>query len=58
MGGMESLKAADIQLALLKRRLRMAVEMKFMSVGQYEHAARLTTEIGRLLGAWMKSSGH
>ena len=46
---------ADIQLALLKRRLRMATDLKFISLGQYEHAARMTAEIGRLLGAWMKA---
>ena len=46
---------ADTQLALLKRRLRMATDLKFISLGQYEHAARMTAEIGRLLGAWMKA---
>jgi len=45
---------ADTQLALLKRRLRMAKEMELMNLGQYEHVAQMTAELGRLLGAWMK----
>jgi hypothetical protein len=53
----DRLAAADVQLALLKRRLRMAHEMKLIDLRQYEHVARLTTEVGRLLGAWTKSKG-
>ena len=47
----------DVHLALLNRRLRMAREMKLLSVGQYEHASRMTSELGRLLGAWIKRPG-
>ncbi len=47
---------ADVHLALLRRRLRLARELEFLSIGQYEHVARMTTELGRLLGAWMKGS--
>lgn len=53
----DRLSAADVQLALLKRRLRMAHEMKLIALRQYEHGARLATEVGRLLGAWTKSKG-
>jgi hypothetical protein len=27
-----------------------------MSIGQYEHAARMVNEVGRLLGGWIKAS--
>ena len=48
---------ADVQLSLLKRRLRMAQEMELITLKQYEHAARQTAEVGRLLGAWLKQGG-
>ena len=54
----ELLTDADVKLALLKRRLRMAKQMDFVSIGQYEHVARLAAEVGRLLGAWMKAVGR
>ena len=44
---------ADVQLALLKRRLRMAKDTNLISIGQYEHVANMTAEVGRLLGGWM-----
>ncbi len=56
--GADRLAAADVQLALLKRRLRMAHEMKLIDLRHYEHGARLTAELGRLLGAWTKRKGN
>ena len=47
---------ADVQLALLKRRLRMAMDLELMSIGQYEHASRMASEVGCLLGAWLNPS--
>jgi hypothetical protein len=29
--------------------------MEWLKPGQYEHAARMVAEIGRLLGGWRKS---
>lgn len=52
-----SLIDADVQLMLLKRRLRMATEMHWMTIGQFEHIAKQTAELGRLLGAWRKRPG-
>lgn len=49
------LREADIQLDLLRAYLRLAVELKYTSRDQYGHAARHTTEIGRLLGGWLKA---
>jgi len=55
-GDPDLLVDADVQLALLRRRLRLAHEMRLLSVGQLEHVARMVGEVGRLLGAWMKST--
>ena len=48
------LEKADVRLAQLKYWLRVCQELTLMSVGQYEHAARMLDECGRLLGAWVK----
>jgi hypothetical protein len=57
-GDREALIEADVQLALLKRRLRMAKELSLLNLGQYEHAARMSAELGRLLGAWLAKWQH
>ncbi len=48
------LRQADVRLAQLKHWARVCLELKLFSVGQYEHAARMMEECGRLLGAWLK----
>lgn len=48
------LRQADIQLEQLRGWLRLSLDLGLFSVRQYEHAARLTNEVGRLLGAWLK----
>ena len=45
---------ADQQLAALRIYLRLACELRFLSLNQYEHAARLTDELGRLIGGWQR----
>jgi hypothetical protein len=47
---------ADVRLAQLKHWARVGLELRLFSVGQYEHAARMMEECGRLLGAWLKQS--
>lgn len=51
-----SLKEADIRLDLLRAYLRLAVELKYTAPKQYEYAAQYTTEIGKLLGGWLKKA--
>lgn len=51
----ERLVQADVDLAKLRFYLRLCHELQFLSLGQYEHASRMATEIGRLLGGWRKS---
>lgn len=50
----EKLREADITLAKLKFYLRMSYDRKLIGVSQYEHASRLLSEVGRLLGGWIK----
>lgn len=47
---------ADIALATLRTQLRLAHLWQLMTDAQYEHAARLQDEVGRLLGAWIKTA--
>jgi hypothetical protein len=32
-------------------------EWDWLTAGQYQHAAQMITEIGRLLGGWIKTVG-
>jgi len=50
------LREADTQLAQLRQSLRLCHDLNLLTLGQYEHAARLLTEIGKLLGGWQKAS--
>jgi len=50
------LSKADIQLEQLRGWLRLSLDLRLLSVGQYEHGARMLVEVGRLLGAWIKQA--
>ena len=47
------LREADIELEKLRTLLRAAKDVKAMNFQQYQHAAEMTTEVGKLLGGWM-----
>jgi four helix bundle protein len=47
---------ADVELGKLRFYLRLCHEMGWLSTGQYGHASRMATEVGRLLGGWMKKA--
>ena len=49
------LQAADAELAKVRFYLRLAHDLTWLRPGQYQHAARMVAEIGRLLGGWRKS---
>ena len=51
----ESLRQADIHLDQLRQYLQLAWQWRWMSDGQYQHASRLTAELGRLIGGWRRS---
>jgi hypothetical protein len=48
------LRRADAELTKLRTYIRLSYEMELFSPSQYEHAARMLAEIGRLLGGWIK----
>lgn len=52
--GRPALTEADRELAALRAYLRLACDLRFFSVNQYEHAARLVDELGRLIGGWKR----
>lgn len=50
----ERLQRADESLARVRLYLRLAAKWEWLTANQYEHAARMVAEIGRLLGGWKK----
>jgi len=48
------LDSADAALGKVRLYLRLVHRWHWMSLGQYEHAARMIAEIGRMLGGWQK----
>ena len=46
---------ADIQLKLLRSYLRLAVELRYTTSKQYQHISEHTSNMGKLLGGWLKS---
>ena len=50
------LAQADVQLAQLRRLIRMCKDLQSLSIGQYEHASKMLAEVGRLLGGWRKKT--
>lgn len=54
---LERLRQADAALGKVRLYLRLSREWGWLTSGQYEHAARMVAELGRLLGGWLKVSG-
>lgn len=48
--------AADLELNAVNFYLRLVHKWAWLSDGQYFHAAKMTAELGRLLGGWIKAS--
>ncbi|MBI4670607.1 MAG: diversity-generating retroelement protein Avd [Chloroflexi bacterium] len=51
---LERLARADEALARVRLYLRLAAKWDWLTAGQYQHAAAMVAEIGRLLGGWRK----
>jgi hypothetical protein len=51
-----ALQAADEALHELRLLLRQGQALGLLTLAQYEHASRLTDEVGRLIGGWRKRS--
>lgn len=50
------LPKADAELDMLRTYLKLSLELTYTAPKQYQYAAQLMTELGRLLGAWMKQA--
>ena len=50
------LQTADAHLNKLRLYLRLAQQWQWLSAGQYEHVSKLVTEIGKLLGGWLRQT--
>ncbi|PKO63313.1 MAG: four helix bundle protein [Betaproteobacteria bacterium HGW-Betaproteobacteria-17] len=48
------LREADVTLIKLRTYLRLCQDLELLNPGQYAHAARMVSEVGRLLGGWLK----
>lgn len=48
------LVAADAELDKLRTHIRLSRDLHLISIGQYEHAAGMLVEMGRLLGGWKR----
>lgn len=55
---LEKLREADEALAKVRLYLRLAHRWQWLTSGQYQHAATMVTEIGKLLGGWKKKTGN
>jgi len=53
---MHYLQKADAEFDMLRTYFRFAVELKYTSTDQYKYVAEQMTEIGKLLGGWMKKA--
>jgi hypothetical protein len=49
------LKAANLRIEKLRFLFRMSMDMKYLDLHRYEHAARQLDDIGRQIGGWMKA---
>lgn len=54
---LERLQEADVSLDKARHYLRLVAQWGWLSGAQYQHAAKMVAEIGRLLGGWIKQSG-
>jgi len=50
----DTLQSADAELDKVRTHLRMCLDLTLIKPGQYEHAARMLVEMGKLLGGWQK----
>jgi len=51
----EKLRVADAELRKTRLYLRLSERWQWITPGQYRHVSQMVTEIGKLLGGWMKT---
>ena len=47
------LRRADVQLAIVKRLIRIGYEKRFMTIKRYESMSKYITNIGNMIGGWI-----
>lgn len=52
---LETLKQVSVDLDKFRILYRLAKDLKFMSVKQYQFGAEKVNEVGKILGGWTKS---
>lgn len=52
----KQLQLCDARLTQLRLYLRLTHHWHWLNDGQYEHVSRMVSEIGRLLGGWIKQN--
>jgi len=50
-----TMQDADIQLDILRHFIRLGKDMEYMSIKRYEILSGMTTELGKMLGGWMRA---
>ncbi len=53
---LSKLREGDAALGRLRLYLRLSHRWRWLTDGQYEHVLRMVTEVGKLLGGWVKSN--
>lgn len=56
-GRIKMIEAADMELSRLKVLVRMGMLLKFMDMKKYGILSGKLTEIGKMLGGWLRSPG-
>jgi hypothetical protein len=51
----EHLKAVNLDLEVFRHEIRVAYDLKLLSLRQLEHCARLSDMVGRQVGGWVNS---
>lgn len=49
------LSAVNLRIEKLRFLMRLSMDLRYLDLRRYEHAARALDEIGRLAGAWRKA---
>jgi hypothetical protein len=50
------IEQADVELARLKVLIRIGMRLEFLAMKKYENLSRMQTEIGRMIGGWLKAA--
>ena len=50
-----AIEKADIALDVLRYYLRLGRDLGFLPVNKYENWAKMTTEVGKMIGGWLKA---